>query len=289
MIDGIIIVNKPLGYTSRDAVNVVGKALNTHKIGHTGTLDPKASGVMILCVGKALKMCELLESDYKEYVAEIILGIETDTLDMDHNATILKDIKVNVSDGEIIKCVNSFRGKYMQEVPIYSSVKVNGRKLYEYARNNISVKLPEKEVNIKNINIEGDILRKDGKIYFKIKCTVGKGTYVRALIRDIGIRLGVPAVMNSLVRTKVGRFTLNDSYTLDDIKSGNYKLISILDAFSDIPVVKVNDDIAFKVKNGVILDKLSDYDMTFITDSHDNLLALYKKIDDKFRPYKMFI
>lgn len=288
MINGIIVIDKPLGYTSRDVVNVVGKSLDTRKIGHTGTLDPKASGVLVLCVGQALKLNELFDSDDKEYVAEVILGIETDTLDMDHNATILKDIDVDVDDEKIVNAVNSFKGKYMQEVPIYSSVKVNGRKLYEYARNNISVKLPRKEVEIRDIMVDSDITHKDGKICFKIRATVGKGTYIRALVRDIGKKLGVPAVMNNLVRTRVGNFKLNDCNSLDDIKEGKYKIISILDAFKNIPVIKVDDNIAFKVKNGVILENLFNSDMAFITDQYNNLLALYKKVDNKNRPYKMF-
>nr|MCR5422711.1 tRNA pseudouridine(55) synthase TruB [Bacilli bacterium] len=232
--DGVLIVNKSLGYTSRDVVNIVGKQLNTKKIGHTGTLDPNASGVLVLCVGKALKICELLTDHNKEYLADVILGISTDTLDTDKNATILESTNVNVSDGEITEVVNSFVGSYEQEVPIYSSVKVNGRKLYEYARSNTPVELPKKKVTVNSIKIVGNITRADGKCYFKILCNVGKGTYVRALIRDIGAKLNVPAVMNSLERTRVGDFQIDDSYTLDDIKSNNYKLISIIDALPNI-------------------------------------------------------
>ena len=146
--DGIIIIDKPLGYTSRDIVNIVSKKINSKKVGHTGTLDPNASGVMILCVGKALKMCELLMNHYKEYEATVILGISSDTLDLDSNATILEDTYVELNDNDIIEAVNSFKGKYLQAVPMYSSVKVNGKKLYEYARNNISVTVPKKEVDI---------------------------------------------------------------------------------------------------------------------------------------------
>ncbi len=127
------------------------------------------------------------------------------------------------------------------------------------------------------------------KIYFKIKTTVSKGTYIRALIRDIGKKLDVPAVMNTLVRTRIGNFTIDKSYTLDDINNGNYELINILEAFPNIERINVNKDIAFKVRNGVILDKLFDSDMAFILDNDNNLLALYKNLDNKCRPYKMFI
>lgn len=286
---GFLIINKSLGYTSRDVVNLVCKALHTKKVGHTGTLDPNASGVLILCVGNALKMAELMTEHDKEYIAEVILGIETDTLDMDQNATIIREEKVHIDENKIISVVNSFKKKYMQEVPKYSSVKVNGRKLYEYARNNIPVELPNKEVEIKDIKIIDDIVYHDEKIYFKINCIVSKGTYIRSLVRDIGRELNVPAVMNSLIRTRQGIFSIDDSYTLDDIEHGNYKLLDIFKAFPEIPLVKVNDDIAKKVRNGVICDKLFNGNLAFIVDYNDNLIALYKNVNNKSRPYKMFI
>ena len=287
--NSFLIINKPLGYTSRDIVNIVGKALNTKKIGHTGTLDPNASGVMVLAIGKALKMAELMTGHDKEYIADVILGIETDTLDMDSNATILREENVYIDENTIIDCVNSFKGTYLQEVPKYSAIKVNGRKLYEYARSNTPVVLPKKEVNVNDIEIVDDIIYKNDKIYFKIKCNVSKGTYIRSLIRDIGQKLGCPAVMNSLIRTKQGNFLLDDSYTLGDIENGEYKLINIMDAFLDIPRITVDDDMAFKIKNGVVLGKFFDGDMSFILDKDNNLLALYKNIDNKSRPYKMFV
>ena len=287
--NGILIINKPLGYTSRDIVNIVGKALNTKKIGHTGTLDPNASGVLVLCIGKALKMCELMANHDKEYLAEVILGISTDTLDMDSNATVLQDVNINIEKSKIEDVVKSFVGKYEQVVPIYSSVKVNGKKLYEYARSNTKVDLPKKEVQINDISIVDDIICIDGKIHFNIKCSVSKGTYVRALIRDIGDKLGIPSVMNKLVRTKVGGFNLDNSYSLDDIKSGNFKLIDICSAFPSIKQIVVDDKIANKIKNGIILDKFFDSDIAFIIDKSNNLLALYKNDNNKSRPYKMFI
>lgn len=285
--NGILVINKDLGYTSRDVVNIVSKTLGTKKVGHTGTLDPGATGVLVVCVGKALKVCELLTNHDKGYIAGITLGIETDTLDMDGN--IIKDITVDIDDKMIIETVNSFVGKYNQEVPKYSAVKVNGKKLYEYARKNIPVKLPSKEVEIKSIEIIDDIVHEDGKVFFKIKCNVSKGTYIRSLVRDIGNKLGVPAVMNSLVRTRQGNFTIDNSFSIDDIKNNNYQLTDIVDAFPNISTVAVDKELAFKVRNGVILDKFFESDMAFILDESNNLLALYKNEDNKSKPYKMFI
>ena len=285
--NGILIVNKNLGYTSRDVVNIVSKNLSTKKVGHTGTLDPMAEGVLVMCIGNGLKMCEMLTNHDKEYIAGVTLGIETDTLDMEGN--VLHDESVDIERTRIIEIVNSFVGKYNQEVPKYSAVKVNGKKLYEYARSNIPVKLPSKEVEIKEIEIIDDIVYKDGKIYFKIKCTVSKGTYIRSLVRDIGNKLGCYAVMNSLIRTRLGEFSINDAYSIEDIKKGNFKIIHILDAFPEISKINVPDDVAFKIRNGVVMDKFFDSNMAFIMDKDNNLISIYQNIDDKARVYKMFV
>lgn len=285
--NGILVVNKDLGYTSRDVVNIVCKTLGTKKVGHTGTLDPMASGVLVLCLGNALKLCELLTNHDKEYVAGITLGIETDTLDMEGN--VLSTKTVDIDKDKITDAVNSFKGSYMQEVPKYSAVKVNGKKLYEYARKNIDVKLPSKMVTISDIEVIDDIEHRDGKIYFKIKTTVSKGTYIRSLVRDIGAKLGVPAVMNSLVRNRLGDFKIDDAYSLEDINAGNYKLISIPDAIPDMKKVIVNDDMAFKIKNGVVMEPFFEGDKALILDSDENLIAIYENNNGKARVYKMFV
>ena len=285
--NGILIVNKEIGYTSRDVVNIFSKTLGAKKVGHTGTLDPMASGVLVLCVGNALKLCEMLTNHDKEYIAGITLGIETDTLDME--GTVLSTEIVDIDKNKIIDAVNSFKGSYMQEVPKYSAVKVKGRKLYEYARNGIDVELPSKMVNIDNIEIIDDIIYKDGKVYFKIKTTVSKGTYIRSLVRDIGAKLGVPAVMNSLVRNRLGNFDITDAYSINDIKDGNFKLISILDAVDNIQKINVDDRLAFKIRNGVIVDSFFNGDKAFILDKNNNLIAIYENINGKSRVYKMFV
>lgn len=285
--NGILIVNKDLGYTSRDIVNIVARELGTRKVGHTGTLDPMASGVLVLCVGNALKLCDMLINHDKEYIAGITLGIETDTLDME--GSVLSTEYVDIEKEKIVDIVNSFKGSYMQEVPKYSAVKVNGRKLYEYARNNIDVKAPSKMVDIFDIEVIDDIIYDAGKIMFKIKTTVSKGTYIRSLVRDIGVKLGVPAVMHSLERVKLGEFELNNSYSLDDIKNCKYKLIPILEVFPNIKRVYVDKDIAFKIKNGVIMEPFFEGDKAFIIDDNNNLIAIYENRDEKARVYKMFV
>lgn len=276
--NGILIVNKSEGFTSRDVVNKLSKIFNTKKIGHTGTLDPIAKGVLVVVIGKYTKLCEDLTQTFKEYIATFKLGILTDTLDI--TGEILDEKDVTVSEEEIRNVIASYKCVYDQEVPIYSSVKINGRKLYEYARNGENVVLPKRKVDIKNIEVI-DI----NKDIVKIKCLVSKGTYIRSLIRDIGSSLNTFATMTDLIRIKQGIFDIRDSYTLEDIENGNYKLIDIEDVM-DICVIK-NDTYLKDVTNGVKL-KL-DIENEYILFKHEGKnIALYKKDNDYFRMYIHF-
>lgn len=276
--NGILIVNKSEGFTSRDVVNKLSKIFNTKKIGHTGTLDPIAKGVLVVVIGKYTKLCEDLTQTFKEYIATFKLGILTDTLDI--TGKILDEKDVTVTEEEIRNVIASYKCVYDQEVPIYSSVKINGRKLYEYARNGENVVLPKRKVDIKNIEVI-DI----NKDIVKIKCLVSKGTYIRSLIRDIGSSLNTFATMTDLIRIKQGIFDIRDSYTLEDIENGNYKLIDIEDVM-DICVIDDNTYLK-DVTNGVKL-KL-DIDNKYILFKHEgNNIALYKKDNDYFRMYIHF-
>ena len=163
--DGIIIVNKPKGITSRDVVNIVCKKLNTKKVGHTGTLDPIATGVLVITIGKATKLVDIITSDDKEYIAEVKLGVLTDTYDITGN--IIRKEKYILDKNKLETALYSFVGSYKQEVPIYSAVKINGKKLYEYARNNEKVELPKRTVEIKEIE-----LLETGNDYYKFQVTV---------------------------------------------------------------------------------------------------------------------
>ena len=177
--NGIIVINKPKDYTSRDIVNIVSKKLNTKKVGHTGTLDPLATGVLVLPIGRALKVSELLTSNTKEYIAEVILGYETDMLDI--TGTEIKRNIPSVTKEELLKVLKSYIGKYNQEVPLYSAVKVGGRKLYEYARSGTPVIPPSKEVEVYSLELISDLKHIKGAVEFTIRCEVSKGTYIRSL------------------------------------------------------------------------------------------------------------
>ena len=274
-ITGVLVLNKPKNITSRDAVNRVQKLLNT-KAGHTGTLDPLARGVLVITLGKATKISEIITAETKEYIAEAIFGIETDTLDSE--GKILREDSVSLKKEDILNVVNSFKKTYNQEVPKYSAVKINGKKLYEYAREGILVELPKRDVTIYNLK-----LLNFGKNKIKFYVKVSKGTYIRSLIRDISYKLGTIGIMTSLVRTAQGKFKLEDSYTLEDIENNNYKILSVKEAL-DIKVEEVDDKLKHKILNGVSLNGNED---TLFIDKEKKELAIYRKKDNKLKMWKM--
>lgn len=283
--NGILLINKPSNYTSRDIVNIVSKKFNTKKVGHTGTLDPLATGLLVVPIGRALKVAELLTSDTKEYIAEVILGYETDMLDIT-GCEVKRNIP-NVTDEDIVRVLKEYTRRYMQEVPIYSAVKVKGKKLYEYAREGIKVELPSKEVEIYSMELLDEIKKVDDTIEFKIKCKVSKGTYIRSLIRDIAYSLNTYGTMKSLIRIKQGSFSLDDASSLDDLDNNNFKLLSIKDALAYMKVTVLNDDYLKKVKNGMYLPKFFDGDVSLLVDSFGREIAIYKNDGDVSKPYKM--
>ena len=283
--NGVLVVNKEKDYTSRDIVNIISKTLKTKKVGHTGTLDPLATGVLVVTVGEATKISELLTSSFKEYIADIELGIETDTLDITGN--ILKEETVFKTKEEIENILSSMIGSYDQEVPIYSAVKINGKKLYEYAREKEEVELPKRKVEVKEIEFL-NYRQKEDKVFFKMRCLVSKGTYIRSLVRDIATKLNTIGVMTDLIRTKQGKFNIEDAYTLEQIKQGKSHLIKIEDAL-DIDIVEVDDYLKEKIQNGSILENR--YPKDTILFKQNTALAIYKKYEKdptKVKPWKMF-
>ena len=282
--NGILLINKPIDFTSRDVVNKLTRILKTKKIGHTGTLDPIATGVLVVCVGNTTKLCELLTSEYKEYIATIKLGIKTDTLDTTGN--IIEEKEYNVTEEQINEVLNTFLGSSIQTTPIYSAVKVNGKKLYEYARAGEQVELPKRNINITNIEL---LSYKDNEI--KFKTTVSKGTYIRALIDDICTKLNTVGTMSSLIRTKQGKFTLEQTFTLEDIEKGRYELIPIENALSEIETITIDEELYNKVKNGSIITKTFKNDYANLL-YNNKIVAIYKTYDKDntlAKPFKMFI
>ncbi|MCI5650216.1 MAG: tRNA pseudouridine(55) synthase TruB [Fusicatenibacter sp.] len=211
MINGILNVCKEPGYTSHDVVAKLRGILHQKKIGHTGTLDPDAEGVLPVCLGKATKLCDLLTDETKTYEALLHLGIATDTQDM--SGTVLEQAPIYASEQEVRDCILGFRGEQLQIPPMYSALKVNGKKLYEFAREGIEIERKARKVCFYEIRILECALP-----LVRMEVTCSKGTYIRTLCNDIGEKLGCHGCMEHLVRTRVGRFTLEKACTLEQIR-----------------------------------------------------------------------
>ena len=234
--DGVIIVNKPAGMTSHDVVNRIRKIFKTKKVGHCGTLDPDATGVLVVAVNKATKLLQFLTADNKEYIATLSLGTATDTYDASGQVTATKEY-VPISDKKILACLNSFVGEQEQIPPMHSAIKVKGKKLYEYARNNETVEIPKRVITIDYIELISIV---DNLVKFKVGCS--KGTFIRSLCFDIAKKLDYPGHMYSLIRSKSGHFSLSDSYSLEEIENGEFEMLSMEEALSNYPKLVVDDE-----------------------------------------------
>lgn len=266
MKSGVLIIDKDKGITSRDVVNIISKKFGIKRVGHTGTLDPIATGVLVICVNEATKVIEFITSDEKEYVACVKVGLLTDTLDVTGN--IIKENDKIVEENQLRSVLESFCGEYLQEVPLYSAVRVKGKRLYDYARSNEIVELPKRMVNIKEIELL-DFTPKE----FKFRVVVSKGTYIRSLIRDIGDRLNVLCTMSELRRTRQGIFKIDDAVSVCDVDIND--MMSIDESLSNYHKIIVDDDTSKKVRNGVKIEGNID-GIVRVVDKDNQLLALYR-------------
>lgn len=243
--DGVIIIDKPQGKTSHDIVALVRRIFNTRRVGHTGTLDPMATGVLPICVGNATKAADMLTAADKRYTAELELGKKSDTLDS--TGEILQTSDVNVSEKEIREIIMGFVGEQEQLPPMYSAIKKNGKKLYELAREGVEIEREPRKINIFSIDIT-----EINMPFVKIDVHCSKGTYIRSLCDDIGTRAGCGAVMTSLRRTASGVFNIDDAYTIDELENASDKMLLSTDSlFSDLPEIRLNEKQERSIVNGV--------------------------------------
>lgn len=258
-LNGIIVINKPKNYTSHDVVAKVKKILNVKKVGHTGTLDPNATGVLPLLLNQGTKLSKYLIEHDKEYEVTLKLGIKTDTLD--EEGSIVEEQEVdwnNLNDVENV--LNSFVGKQEQIPPMYSAIKVNGKKLYEYARNGQTVEITPRNIEIYEINLQ-KIDKGINEIKFKVSCS--KGTYIRSLCEDIAVKLGTIGYMKELNRTKVGRFNIKNSITIEELENNKEnieeKIITMQELFKENATINLTKEQLGKFLNGVKINiKLED-------------------------------
>lgn len=300
--NGIINIYKEEGFTSFDVVAKLRGILKTRKIGHTGTLDPSATGVLPVTVGNATKVCELITDKVKEYKATVLLGVQTDTLDMD-GQILREDKDIEVNEEEIKTVVSSFLGEIKQIPPMYSAIKINGKKLYEYAREGKEVERKERVVTIFDIKVTDFNLSKNR---FDIVVSCSKGTYIRSLCADIGEKLGTVAVMEKLLRTRSGEFYLDNAHKITEVeeivKEGRIDeiLLPVDIVFSKYESVYLDGSQDKILYNGGWFDYKDfglDKDEIYgdknshvrVYDSKGEFKAIYKLVGTNFKPEKMFL
>ncbi len=271
-INGIVIVNKDKGFTSHDVVNVIRKIFGTRKVGHTGTLDPDATGVLPICIGKATKIADMLTFSDKCYVAKVKLGITTDTQDI--SGEVLDRAEVNVTEAQLLEAVKNHTGDIEQIPPMYSAIKINGQKLCDLARKGIEVERKPRKITIYSAEVSGF----DGE-EFSLSVHCSKGTYIRTLCHDIGKQLGCGAVMCELERTKSSVFSLDNSYSLDDLREmDEEKLRSVLmpvdSVFLNYPEMYIDDNIKKRLCNGALCYVKNNEGTYRIYDKEKNFLCL---------------
>ncbi|QFT88912.1 tRNA pseudouridine synthase B [Bacillus sp. THAF10] len=302
MVDGILILNKPRGLTSHDCVFKVRKILKTKKVGHTGTLDPEVTGVLPICIGRATKVVEFLTAEEKTYIAEVTIGTSTTTEDQTGDIVEEKRVEKPFSNEEILAVLNRLTGEIEQTPPMYSAVKINGKKLYEYAREGKIIDRPTRKITIHDIFLTSEMeYKKESKevtFSFQVRCS--KGTYVRTLAVQIGEMLGYPAHMSSLQRVSSGNFTLAQAISLEDLQALKEEerveeiLLPMEHALISLPKLEISDKVAEKVKNGAVLPLPDDFihdEELFTIFHHGKCLAVYMKHPEKtglMKPKKVF-
>lgn len=249
--NGVLIIDKPKGYTSHDIINIIRKELHIKKVGHTGTLDPNATGVLPILIGNATKISKYLIEHDKTYIAEIKLGAKTTTGDSEGEILETKSV-LKMQEAKIKEVLKQFCGKQKQTPPKFSAIKVNGKKAYEYARNGQNIKLEERDIEIYSINL---ISYENNIIKFKVNCS--KGTYIRTLCEDIAEKLGTLGYMNNLQRTRVDIFNIENAVSIEEIKNNSTiiekNIISIEKIFKKCEKIELNDYKLNLFLNGVQL------------------------------------
>ena len=273
--ENVLYVDKPKGISSFDVCYRLRRVLGTKKIGHTGTLDPNATGVMIVLFDKATKANQFLVSDSKEYLAEVKIGIETDTLDIDGNVIWQYD-EAMPDETTLKEALNAFKGESEQEVPITSAVSVDGKRLYQYQRENKEVILPKRRIEVYDISLKS--VKEDS---FVFSASVSSGTYIRALARDILKKLNIHGTLSELRRTKVDDISVEECDSLDEILKGNYKTHDLYDVLSKrYPVFEGFEE--KDVLNGKRINVASSENKILMA-KDDRALAIYEKDGDAYK------
>lgn len=294
MLNGILVIDKDPGMTSGDVVYHLRKALHIRKMGHAGTLDPEVTGVLPIAIGQATKLIEMLHTKPKSYVGEGLFGYATDSYDATGTKIAEKKITEPFTREEIQTQMNKFLGKIEQVPPIYSAVKVNGKRLYEYAREGIEVDRPKRLVEIERYDLVGDpeFNQEEGRQNFLFSVRCSKGTYVRSLVNDLGEKLDQPAVMINLRRTESSGFNLSQAVNLSEIEREPElvkKFIQPIDIlFKDYDTMNLNDNLWKKVQNGASISLPTNAKSVALR-YNNKLKAIYKLSNGYYRPDIMLL
>lgn len=293
--NGILPLWKEKGMTSHDCVFKARKILRTKKVGHTGTLDPDVEGVLPLCIGHATRLAEYITDSGKTYVAEVAIGTSTETEDASGAVLDQKKVEKPISETSLQDVLNSLIGDIEQTPPMYSAVKVNGRRLYEYARAGEKVERPSRIVSIYQLEQISEMEYKNGEARFSIRVVCGKGTYIRTLAVMIGEKLGYPAHMSKLVRTESGGFTQKDCVTLGEMADllPESMLKPVETAISHLPKWHVHDKVAVMIQNGAVLEMPADWPLqaqeaaVFLNGSFLAIYRIHPEKEGKIKPVKV--
>ena len=273
-VNGIILVNKPKGWTSQDVLSKLKRHFHVDRIGHAGTLDPLATGLLVVLLGSSTKLSDYLLSDEKEYECEILIGKASDTEDI--TGTILAEKPVEKIEN-IDEILSGLVGVLEQEPPMYSSVRYNGRKLYELARDGIVVERNKRTIEVRSINRINDVEYIDDTCKFKFNSSVSKGTYIRTLCVEIGLRAGYPALMSELKRIKSGKFHLANAYELSEVLDNKYEILSNFKAIEHKEnIVTINEFLYNRVLHGMKIRVDSNYDSIYLVYNNE-LVGIYEK------------
>lgn len=283
--DGFILADKPKGMTSQSVCNRIKRRLGLEKCGHNGTLDPNTTGILVVACNRATKLLKLISEHDKEYIATIVFGYDSDTLDIDGEITACRDMEFTMED--LTRALETIKEAEEQLPPLTSAIKVNGRKLYEYQRKGLEVEVYPRKVKLYEYTVLSNLRMVNGHLEVDIRLHVSKGFYVRSLARDLGKALGGCAVLKDLRRTRAGEFRVEDAIPLEEVTKDS---INGIEEVFPFPRVEVNAYIAKLVLNGVMLDERQTKEKGVFYVTHNcDIIAIYEAVEPlKYKPILLF-
>lgn len=285
--NGILLIDKPAGLTSHAVVARLRKILDIKRIGHAGTLDPAATGLLVILVGSATKLFPYLSDLDKEYEGEITIGVSTDTLDAEGNITAVKEVEGEIAADEALI---SLLGEREQAPPMFSAIKSAGKKLYELARKGIEIERRPRAIAVYDLKRISPVVYENGRARFSFYTRVSKGTYIRTLSAEIGEKLGFPAHLSALRRLSVGSFSVREASGLEEVSAGNFSLLKMLSAFPEDRVVRPAEEVVLKARAGrpLAIEETGSAAAAIAIASGGELVAVYKLKNGRYYPERVW-